>query len=170
MVGPGVRRGGITQPIDFFSDHTDVRPTMMYLLGLKDDYVHDGRVVLEMVNPNTLSGSLHAHSETLLRLGQAYKQINAPFGALAQSTLTVSTYAIQSTSDSDSVYANLETRIASWTTERDALAAQIKQLLAGAQFNGVAVNEQQAKQLIDASESLLARASTCASNPLACAM
>jgi hypothetical protein len=113
---------------------------------------------------------LHAHSETLLRLGQAYKQINAPFGALAQSTLTVSTYAIQSTSHSDSVYANLETRIASWTTERDALAAQIKQLLAGAQFNGVAVNEQQAKQLIDASESLLARASTCASNPLACAM
>ena len=30
-----------------WSDHTDVRPTILSLVGLKDDYVHDGRVVTE---------------------------------------------------------------------------------------------------------------------------
>jgi hypothetical protein len=141
---------------------------MMYLLGLKDDYQHDGRVILEMVDPNVLPSSVHAHSETLLRLGQSYKQINAPFGALAQSTLTVSNFAVQSTSDSDVVYNNLESKIASWTIQRDALAAQIKTMLEGAEFGGLAINEQQAKQLISASETLLNQASACAANPGSC--
>jgi hypothetical protein len=168
MAGPGVRPIGITQPSDFFSDHVDLRPTMMYLLGLKDDYQHDGRVILEMVDQNTLSGTLHAHAETLLRLGQVYKQINAPFGALAQSTLIVSNFAIQSNSDGDAVYNNLEGKIASWTTQRDALAAQIKTMLEGAEFGGVAINEQQAMQLISASQTLLDQASACAANPGSC--
>jgi hypothetical protein len=169
MVGPGVRPIGVTQPADFFTDHTDVRPTMMYLLGLNDDYQHDGRVVLEMLDPNTLSDSLHAHSNTLLELGQIYKQINAPFGSLAQSTLTVSTYAIESTSQGDTIYTNLENRIASWTVQRDALATQIKQLLSQAQFSGLAINEQNAKQLISLSQALLDQASACALSPAACA-
>ena len=169
MVGPGVRPVGVTQPTDFFTDHTDLHPTMMYLLGLTDDYQHDGRVILEMLDPNVISGSLHAHSHTLLELGQIYKQINAPFGSLAQSTLTVSTYAIESTSQGDAIYTSLENRIASWTTQRDALAAQIKQLLSQAQFSGLAINEEQAKQLIAASQSLLDQAAACASSPAACA-
>jgi hypothetical protein len=168
MAGPGVRPIGITQPSDFFSDHADLRPTMMYLLGLKDDYQHDGRVILEMVDPNTLSGTLHAHSDTLLQLGQMYKQINAPFGDLAQSTLKVSNFAIQSNSDGDAVYNALESKIASWTTQRDALAAQIKTMLEGAEFSGLAINEQQAKQLINASQTLLNQASACAANPGSC--
>ena len=169
MVGPGVRPIGVTQPADFFTDHTDVRPTMMYLLGLNDDYQHDGRVILEMLDPNTLSGTLHAHSHTLLELGQIYKQINAPFGSLAESTLTVSTYAIESTSQGDTIYTNLENRIASWTAQRDPLAAQIKSLLEQAQFSGLAINEQQAKQLITSSQALLDQASACAASPAACA-
>ena len=168
MAGPGVRPIGITQPTDFFSDHVDLRPTMMYLLGLKDDYEHDGRVILEMVDQNTLSSTLHAHAETLLRLGQVYKQINAPFGALAQSTLVVSNFAIQSNSDGDTVYSNLENKIASWTTQRDALAAQIKTMLEGAEFGGLAINEQQAKQIISAGQTLVSQASACASSPGSC--
>jgi hypothetical protein len=142
---------------------------MMYLLGLKDDYQHDGRVILEMVDQNTLSSTLHAHAETLLRLGQVYKQINAPFGALAQSTLTVSSFAIQSNSDGDAVYTNLENKIASWTTQRDALATQTKTMLEGAEFSGLAINEQQAKGLISAGQALLDQASACAANPGSCA-
>jgi len=169
MVGPGVRTIGVTQPTAFFTDHTDVRPTMMYLLGLNDDYQHDGRVILEMLDPNVLASTLHAHSHTLLELGQIYKQINAPFGSLAQSTLTVSTYAIESTSQGDTIYTNLENRIASWTAQRDALAAQMKQWLSQAQFSDLAINEQQAKQLISLSQTLLDQASACASSPAACA-
>ena len=26
-------------------DETDIRPTIMYLTGLRDDYEHDGRVI-----------------------------------------------------------------------------------------------------------------------------
>ena len=170
MAGPGVRHLGVTQPSDFFSDHVDLRPTMMYLLGLKDDYQHDGRVILEMVDPNIQSSSLHAHSETLLLLGQIYKKINAPFGDLAQSALVVSNFALQSTSDSDTVYTNLENKIASWTAQRDGLASQIKEMLDGAEFRGLSINEQQAKQLISAGQLLLDRASACATNPGACAL
>ena len=39
-------------------DETDIRPTIMYLLGLKDDYEHDGRVITQVLtHPNrALSG------------------------------------------------------------------------------------------------------------------
>jgi hypothetical protein len=67
MVGPGVRRIGVTQLTDFFTDHTDVRPTRMHLLGLTDDYQHDGRVALEMLDPNALSHSLSLHSPNAAR-------------------------------------------------------------------------------------------------------
>jgi hypothetical protein len=45
IVGPGVKKLGVTNPSDFFTDHVDLRPTMMMLTGLTDDYQHDGRVI-----------------------------------------------------------------------------------------------------------------------------
>lgn len=164
MVGPGVRNLGLTKPTDFFTDHVDVRPTMMFLTGLKDDYEHDGRTILELLDPNVMPNSLHAHSDMLLRLGQIYKQIDAPFGELAQSTLTVSTFAIESDSAGDATYTDLESQIASWTTQRDGLAAQIKSMLEGAEFEGEAINEQQAKSLISQAQSLLDQAASVAAS------
>jgi hypothetical protein len=82
MVGPRVSNLGITQPQDFFTDHVDVRPTLMTLTGLSDDYSHDGRTIVEMLNPSVLSASLESHRETALLLGQALKQIDAPFGQI----------------------------------------------------------------------------------------
>jgi hypothetical protein len=170
MAGPGVRKLGVTDPGDFFSDHVDVRPTMMFLTGLNDDYRHDGRVILEMLDSNVLPQSLHAHSNTLLDLGQIYKQINAPFGELAQSTLTVSTYALTDGTPGDPVYTALEAKIAAWTSERDTLAGEIKAILEGAEFDGQAINQQQANHIISDAEDLLGRASKCASNPANCAL
>ena len=46
-VGPGVEGDGVNY--DVWSDHTDVRPTILDLVGLKDDYIHDGRVVSEIL-------------------------------------------------------------------------------------------------------------------------
>ena len=46
--GPGVQQLGATTA--FFSDHVDVRPTLMFLVGLADDYTHDGRVLSEIIN------------------------------------------------------------------------------------------------------------------------
>ena len=168
IAGPGVRNLGVTDPSDFFTDHVDVRPTLMLLTGLTDDYAHDGRVVLEMLNPNILPSSLHAHTNTLRDLGQIYKQINAPFGQLAQSTLTVSTFAILSNSTNDTTYTNLENKIASWTVQRNALTAQIESMLEAAEFQGKSINEQQARQIISLAQSLLDQASACALDPGSC--
>jgi hypothetical protein len=168
IAGPGVRNLGITAPHDFFTDHVDLRPTLMLLTGLQDDYASDGRAILELIDPSVLPSSLHAHSATLLQLGQVYKQINAPFGELAKSTLKVSTHAITSNSNGDQTYSKLENAIASWTTERDALAAQMKSLLDAAEFHGEAIDQQQAKQLIRSGQALLNRAGECAAEPEDC--
>lgn len=169
IVGPGVKNLGVTQPADFFTDHVDVRPTMMALLGLKDSYEHDGRVILEMLDPNILPSSLHAHSDALLQLGQIYKQIDAPFGQLSQDALTVSTYAILSTSTGDVVYNNLESKITGWTTTRNGLTSQIQSVLEGAEFSGESIDEQSAKNLISQGQALLNQANACAANPAQCA-
>jgi len=168
IAGPGVKNLGVTKPQDFFTDHVDLRPTMMTLLGLTDDYQHDGRTIVELLDPKILPSSLHAHSDTLLKLGQIYKKIDAPFGELSESTLTVSTFAITSTSAGDVVYNNLENLISQWTLERDGLAAQIKAMLEGAEFNGIPIDEQVAKEVIVKAQSLLNQANHCASNPGTC--
>ncbi len=58
MAGPGVEPIGVTGA--FFSDHTDIRPTMISLTGLTDDYVHDGRVLIEIMKDGADSSGLAA--------------------------------------------------------------------------------------------------------------
>jgi hypothetical protein len=155
-VGPGVRNLGTS---DVWTDHTDVRPTMLTVLGLHDDYTHDGRAVVQPLFDWAVPQTLRAHRETLLRLGATYKQLNASFGQFAMNTLKASTKALKSGSAADdSTYTQVEAQIASLTTQRDALASQMKALLDGATFGGQALNEQQAKQLITQGEALLEQA------------
>ena len=173
IAGPGVRNLGVTGSL--FADSTDLRPTIMYLSGLTYDYQHDGRVLFELLGPNGPSGDSLAHlqsrpadggeangHETLLRLGQAYKQINAPFGQLAMDTLVISTRALQSTSTNDSTFTKLEAQLATWTAQRDSLAAQMKALLEGVEFGGQAINEKQARSLIAQADSLIEQAANLA--------
>jgi hypothetical protein len=169
MAGPGVANLGITQSHQFFTDHVDVRPTMMYLTGLQDDYAHDGRVILEMVDPSALPRSVRIQAPTLLALGQLYKQIDAPFGQLAQNTLKVSTYALLSNDPGDATYNSLESKIANWTTQRDALAVQLQSILEGAEFDGKSVNEAQALRILGQGIVLLLTSDACAANPGLCA-
>src|SRR5260370_41397603 len=63
MVGPGVKHLGATG--DVWSDHTDVRPTMLTLLGLQDDYAHDGRTLFEVMYDWAVPQTVRAHRETL---------------------------------------------------------------------------------------------------------
>jgi hypothetical protein len=153
MVGPGVRHNGDD---DTWADHADVRPTMLDLVGLKDTYVHDGRVLIDQLHAWAVPQTLNAHRETLRRLGNVYKQLNAPFGAFGMNTLSASTKAIESgTPANDSTYTSLEGDIASLTTQRDALASQIRAALNAAASGDVAINEQQAKDWINQAEALL---------------
>jgi hypothetical protein len=156
MVGPGIRNNGDDAT---WADHTDVRPTMLNLVGLSDTYVHDGRVLIDQLDASAVPQSLLAHRETLRRLGEVYKQLNAPFGTFSMSLLKASTRAIKSGSSSgDSTYTSLENQISDLTTQRDALASQIKAALDGAAFGSTALNEQQAKRWIDAAQKLIDQA------------
>ena len=169
IVGPGVKNLGVTDTGDFFTDHVDVRPTLMFLTGLKDVYQHDGRVITELVDRRALPDSLSDHSETLQELGQVYKQINAPFGDLARNALKVSTFALTSKSDGDLTYTILEDKIALWTAERDLLASEIKPMLEAAEFNGHSIDEDHARRLIREGRELLDRAEDCADHLNKCA-
>jgi len=157
LVGPGVKDLGIDS--ETWTDHTNVRPTILALAGLKDDYVNDGRVLIEALTDRAVAQSLRAHRETILRLGAMYEQVNASFGQFGLELLAASTRALKSSSESDATYASIESAIENLTTQRDALASQIKTALNAAAFDGEALDEQSAKQWIDRAQSLLDQAS-----------
>ena len=100
MVGPGIAKGGIDSKT--WTDHTNVRPTILSLLGLKDDYTDDGHVLVQALKPKpaALQGSRIANLE------QADDQVNAPFGQFDLATLASSTKALKSTDDTE--YNNIE--------------------------------------------------------------
>jgi hypothetical protein len=153
MVGPGVRAMGVDNST--WSDHTDVRSTMMVLLGLKDDYAHDGRTLFEDLYDWAVPPSIRAHRATLTQLAQVYKQLNADVGQFGLATLRISTQALESNAPGDSTYNQLENQLISFNGQRDTLASQMIALLEGAEFNGQSINEQQAKQLISQGQALL---------------
>jgi hypothetical protein len=155
MVGPGVGTMGVNDEV--WSDHTDIRPTMMLLLGLKDDYSHDGRALTEVIEGWAQPRSVR-RSESFTDLAESYKQINATLGQLDMATLEISTKALESGSASnDSTYTRLESKLTSINGQRDSLARQMINLLEGAEFKGRTINGEQAERLINRAEALLER-------------
>jgi hypothetical protein len=152
MVGPGVDQAGIDSTT--WSDHTDIRPTMLMLLGLKDDYSHDGRALTE-----NLTGWARPDATkkggSFVPLAEMYKRINATVGELGLASLKVSTTALESNAAGDSTYTNLENQLSSITSERNALASQMIALLEGAEFNGQVIDKSQATKLIAQGQALL---------------
>jgi hypothetical protein len=133
LVGPGVRNLGQTSKT--WSDHTDIRPTMLSLVGLQDRYEQDGRVLAEFLTDDARPEALG--DESLRPLGIIYKQINAPFADFATNTLVSSTRALASgSSTDDSTYVSIEGQINSQTVRRDALAAEMRTVLNEAAHRG----------------------------------
>jgi arylsulfatase A-like enzyme len=93
MAGPGVKSLGLTDAV--WSDHVDVRPTILALAGVTGDYVHDGRALIEFMRPGRLSSQAAANADQLTHLGAAYKEITAPFHELGLGVLNVSTRALK---------------------------------------------------------------------------
>ena len=64
--------------------------------------------------------------------------IDAPFGALDQAALKLSTFALSSgDGGNDGLYNFIEGLIASWDSRRDAIAGPIKEELEGAEFRAI---------------------------------
>ena len=133
---------------------------MLALLGLKDDYMNDGRVLTEAMDKHAIPQTLYEHKNTTTQLGAAYEQLNAPFGSFGMDTLTASTRGLRSTDET--AYEATEQSIISLTDQRDALASQIKAALNGAAFNSQQIKEKDAKDWIAQAQSLIDQAAALA--------
>lgn len=115
-----------------WADHTDIRPTILALTGLKDDYVDDGRVLVEdlTVSPGKTG------QPKFQDLAACYKQLNSSVGQFGTDMLVADTRALKTgSSTDDSTYLNVLAQIKSIGAARDALATKIKGDLYDAEFN-----------------------------------
>jgi hypothetical protein len=138
-----------------WADETDTRPTMLSLVGLKDDYTPDGRVLTEILDtvPQALRGSE--------QMATCYKQLNASVGEFGTNTLLLETRAAASGSAGDDhEWVTAEQTLTDLANQRDALATDMKNSLAAAAFDGVKVHAPgdqmvQCRDVIDASRQAL---------------
>ena len=154
LVGPGVRHLGTTARI--WSDHTDIRPTMLALTGLHDDYASDGRVLVEALKGEGLAESTGEKRGLFIRLAQVYKQINAPVGQLGLMTLARSTQALQG---NDATYATIENQLIALNAQRNIIASEMIAMLNAAAFDGTSIDAERAHDLIEQGENLLGQGS-----------
>jgi hypothetical protein len=155
FVGPGIRPLGQTG--DVWTDHTDVRPTMLVDLGLADDYALDGRAITEILYGNVVSHAINVGRGLYQNLGAAYKQLTAPFGRLGLASLRISTAGVVSGSASDdSAYLATDSQLNGWLTRRDALAAQIAAVLNAAEFENRGATSARIRDLTAQANALVA--------------
>ncbi|HEX3056680.1 MAG TPA: hypothetical protein VHP82_11135, partial [Gaiellaceae bacterium] len=149
IAGKGVKVGGVdgpspadgNQPSDPESTHTvpqastvgtwveetDIRPTMLYLAGLSDDYQSDGHVITQALA--TVPPALAATQQ----LAAGYDQIESSVGQFGTDTLIADTKALASGSSSDdSAFANEQATLSTLAGDRDTAAAKIKKELSDA--------------------------------------
>ncbi|HEY6399110.1 MAG TPA: hypothetical protein VIX82_16810 [Solirubrobacteraceae bacterium] len=162
FVGPTIRNLGQTGSI--WTDHTDVRPTMLSVLGLSPDYVPDGRLVAQMVQPPSLPAGVRASLPLYIELTGTYKQLNAPFGEFARASERVSTKAVTTTSPGDAIYKAWDRQLSACGEARNAVAAAVKSLLDRASFGGAGIDGGHAMKLIDRSKALIAQITALASD------
>ena len=111
-------------------DETDIRPTLLYLTGLKDDYQTDGHVITQVLtSPNSA-----LRPAAVTALGACYKQLNSSVGEFGTATLQASTKAVESTSAGDTTYTGTDRALSALEQARDHLAEVIKVELSAAAF------------------------------------
>jgi len=152
IVGPGVKNLGVHGKV--WSDHTDIRPTILALVGLRDDYSHQGRVVSEFFDGRF---GVAARGE-LEDLGRLYKQLNAPAGEFGLATLQAATGAIASgSSSSDSKYLQTMSSLDQLGQSRDQVCARIERVLEAAWFQDEEPDRAEVNQLRKDAEAILQR-------------
>jgi hypothetical protein len=146
VVGPGVAANGVNGPaptggneaqdpnsthtvpeasqVGTWVEETDLRPTLLHLAGLADDYQSDGRVISQV-----LSSPASSLRDTEA-LAVAYQQINSSVGQFATDTMLADSAALASGSASnDSAYVSEQARLRHLADNRDKLAGEIKAVL-----------------------------------------
>lgn len=135
-------------------DETDIQPTLVYMAGLRDDYVPDGRVITQILRPAPRGLS----NKFTQALGACYKQLNSSVGEFGTWTLEAATAAIESNSAGDSTYLNADSSLFSLEQRRDALAGTIKSELDAAEFGHTPIPAGTARSQTSACSTLLGQA------------
>jgi hypothetical protein len=133
-------------------EETDLRPTLLRLVGLQDDYAHDGTVITQALAdvPSALAD--------VSAVADAYRQVNSSVGPFATDTLIADSRAMASGSASDdTLFAETESALLDLANRRDALAADMKAVLAAA-TDGHAPNHGRVTSLLARARALLAAA------------
>ncbi len=108
-------------------EETDLRPTLLHIAGLTDDYQSDGRVISQVL---TSPASSLRDTEAL---AVAYQQINSSVGQFATDTMIADSAALASGSaNNDSAYKSEQAQLRHLADNRDALAGEMKAVLAQA--------------------------------------
>ncbi|HEY2543148.1 MAG TPA: hypothetical protein VGH92_08850 [Gaiellaceae bacterium] len=146
IAGKGVKVGGVDGPqpqngnqvtdpestktvpqastVGTWVEETDIRPTMLYLAGLSDDYQSDGHVITQALA--TVPPALAATGQ----LATGYDQIESSVGQFGTDTLIADTKALASGSSSDdSAYATEQATLQQLADDRDTAVAKIKKTL-----------------------------------------
>jgi hypothetical protein len=139
--GPAIHdpNGGGTVPefstVGTWVDLPDIRPTILWLAGLQDSYVNDGRVLSEILtDPNAaIAGSKYTD------LAECYKQLNASVGEFGTNTLIADTAALKSGGGGDGLFKSTQKKLSKLLAQRDPLATQLKNGLFDAAFEDTAL-------------------------------
>jgi hypothetical protein len=153
IVGPGVVHKGSGIDSTTWTDHTNLRPTILSLVGLKDDYTDDGHVLVQALNKKAVPAGLGGSK--IAELEQVDEQLNAPFGQYAKDTLAASTKALEG---SDSDYSTFVTDLGGFEPGREDLAKTIRDALFDAAFNGGTITDAQATNWINQANGYLSDA------------
>jgi len=118
----------------------------------------DGRALVEKLERRVVPAALTRGDKDedvdFVELAKVYKQITAPLGQLAKTSLKLATRSIAGT---DTAYAWFLSEIGPITTERDQLAGEIKQALDGAEFSNHSMGDFPADELIRRARALIAK-------------
>jgi hypothetical protein len=156
LAGPGVRRVGVDRQT--WADHTDVRPTLLALTGLRDSYASDGRVLFEILEDGALPAAVADQRALLIGLGRDFKRINAPVGDLSLSTLALATAALESPSEAR--LAEVDAALDALAAQRTDLAARMLATLEGAAFSRQRVDPAHVAAMQQEAQTQLAAART----------
>ena len=137
-------------------DETDIRPTLLFLSGLHDDYLQDGRVISQI-----LTDPDHAlHGRAVTALSTCYKELDSSVGQFGAFTLIASTKAVKSSSPGDSLFNSVNAKLFALEKARDSLAQRIKDELNDAAFWNVRVHD--AKRQLRQCQALIGKAAVLA--------
>jgi hypothetical protein len=138
---------------------------MLALLGLRDDYRVDGRVLIEDMTRRALPATLR-DTPVVRRAGELYTQLLAGEGRFALDTLAASTRALAGgTPADDHTYTTIEASLIALDNRRDAITDAMNRMLLDAAFAHRPVDTSRATALNEQAQRLLADANGVALGP-----